>query len=173
MIDEDWDRLSQTVARVSEWAIDIDDCAYADFSHVDIGVDQPEDRYRLVVVDGMNLYARPTAPESLWAAQTRVAADIKRAATTTQSSFVVTAPVNRRMDQRTDIRPQLVDIASSAAHAADADVAIAIHRADLFDRASERAGEADLMVLKNRHGPTAVSTVAFQGHYAKFVDMKQ
>ena len=34
-----------------------------------------------------------------------------------------------------------------------------------------RAGEADLIVAKHRNGPTATVTVAFQGHYSRFVDM--
>ncbi|MCU1633707.1 MAG: dnaB, partial [Micrococcaceae bacterium] len=34
-----------------------------------------------------------------------------------------------------------------------------------------RAGEADLMLVKHRNGPTANVTVAFQGHYSRFVDM--
>ena len=36
----------------------------------------------------------------------------------------------------------------------------------------ERFGEAELSVLKHRHGPTSVVTVAFQGHYARFVDLR-
>ena len=38
---------------------------------------------------------------------------------------------------------------------------------------SPRAGEADFIVAKHRHGPTATITVAFQGHYSRFVDMAQ
>jgi len=34
-----------------------------------------------------------------------------------------------------------------------------------------RAGEADLNVAKHRNGPTTTVTVAFQGHYSRFVDM--
>ncbi len=53
----------------------------------------------------------------------------------------------------------------------DADMVILLHREDAYERESPRAGEADLVVAKHRNGPTANVTVAFQGHYSRFVDM--
>jgi replicative DNA helicase len=53
----------------------------------------------------------------------------------------------------------------------DADIVILLHREDMHDRESPRAGEADLIVAKHRNGPCATVTVAFQGHYSRFVDM--
>ena len=48
---------------------------------------------------------------------------------------------------------------------------ILLHREDQYEKESPRAGEADLIVAKNRNGPTTTVTVAFQGHYSRFVDM--
>ena len=53
----------------------------------------------------------------------------------------------------------------------DSDLVILLHREDAYERESPRAGEADLIVAKHRNGPTATVTVAFQGHYSRFVDM--
>ncbi|MGH3318689.1 MAG: replicative DNA helicase [Streptosporangiaceae bacterium] len=53
----------------------------------------------------------------------------------------------------------------------DSDIVILLYREDAFERESPRAGEADLIVAKHRNGPTATVTVAFQGHYSRFVDM--
>ena len=53
----------------------------------------------------------------------------------------------------------------------DADVVLLLHREDAYERESPRAGEADFIVAKHRNGPTATVTVAFQGHYSRFVDM--
>ena len=53
----------------------------------------------------------------------------------------------------------------------DADIVILLHREDAYERESPRAGEADLIIAKHRNGPTATVTVAFQGHYSRFVDM--
>ncbi|MBF9068135.1 replicative DNA helicase [Streptacidiphilus sp. NEAU-YB345] len=55
----------------------------------------------------------------------------------------------------------------------DADMVILLHREDAYEKESPRAGEADLIVAKHRNGPTATITVAFQGHYSRFVDMAQ
>ena len=53
----------------------------------------------------------------------------------------------------------------------DADMVVLIHREDAYDKDSSRLGEADLIVAKHRNGPTDTVTVAFQGHYSRFVDM--
>ncbi|WP_306370930.1 replicative DNA helicase [Nocardiopsis sp. CC223A] len=53
----------------------------------------------------------------------------------------------------------------------DADMVILLYREDVHDKESPRAGEADIIVAKHRNGPTADVTVAFQGHYSRFVDM--
>jgi replicative DNA helicase len=53
----------------------------------------------------------------------------------------------------------------------DADMVVLLHREDAYERESPRAGEADLILAKHRNGPTGMVTVAFQGHYSRFVDM--
>lgn len=53
----------------------------------------------------------------------------------------------------------------------DADMVVLLHREDMYERESTRPGEADLIVAKHRNGPTRDITVAFQGHYSRFVDM--
>jgi replicative DNA helicase len=53
----------------------------------------------------------------------------------------------------------------------DSDVVILLHREDAYERESPRAGEADFIIAKHRNGPTTTVTVAFQGHYSRFVDM--
>ncbi|WP_392424667.1 replicative DNA helicase [Barrientosiimonas humi] len=55
----------------------------------------------------------------------------------------------------------------------DADMVILLHREDSFNKESERAGEADLIVAKHRNGPTDTIVVAFQGHYSRFTNMAQ
>jgi replicative DNA helicase len=65
----------------------------------------------------------------------------------------------------------LADLRESDAIAQAADLVILLHREDAYERESPRAGEADLIVAKNRQGPVATVTVAFQGHYSRFVDM--
>jgi replicative DNA helicase len=53
----------------------------------------------------------------------------------------------------------------------DADMVLLVHREDMYERESPRAGEADIIIAKHRNGPTGQATVAFQGHLSRFVDM--
>lgn len=78
--------------------------------------------------------------------------------------------LNRGPEQRTDKRPMVSDLRDSGALEDNADLVILLHRDDAYEKESPRAGEADLIVAKHRNGPTATITVAFQGHYSRFVD---
>ncbi|MEI2766601.1 MAG: replicative DNA helicase [Dermatophilaceae bacterium] len=53
----------------------------------------------------------------------------------------------------------------------DADMVILLHRDEAYEKESQRAGEADLIVAKHRNGPTDTIVVAFQGHYSRFTNM--
>jgi replicative DNA helicase len=53
----------------------------------------------------------------------------------------------------------------------DSDLVVMVHRPDLYEPETERAGEADLIIAKHRNGPTATVAVAFQGRYSRFADM--
>jgi replicative DNA helicase len=84
---------------------------------------------------------------------------------------IAISQLNRGPEQRTDKRPLLSDLRESGSIEQDSDVVIMLHREDKYEPESPRAGEADLIVAKHRNGPTATVTVAFQGHYSRFVDM--
>jgi len=84
---------------------------------------------------------------------------------------VALAQLNRGPEQRTDKKPMVSDLRESGSIENDADIVILLHREDVYEKESPRAGEADLIVGKHRGGPTATVTVAFQGHYSRFVDM--
>lgn len=73
--------------------------------------------------------------------------------------------------ERTAEPPWLTDLRDYAEVADLLDLVIMIHREDVFDVDSHRPGEADLAIVKHRYGPTRRLTVAFQGHYARFVDV--
>ncbi|AWT44563.1 hypothetical protein HXP45_03900 [Streptomyces actuosus] len=87
--------------------------------------------------------------------------------------IIATSHLNRSPEQRWDKKPMLDDLRESGAITFAADVIILLHREDAYDQESPRAGEADFIVAKHRNGPTGVITVAFQGHYGRFVDIAQ
>ena len=66
--------------------------------------------------------------------------------------------------------PNLDDV-NSAGTLRHADVVMILHRPDLYERDHPRAGEADIIVAKNRNGPTAIITVANQLHYGRFASL--
>jgi replicative DNA helicase len=86
---------------------------------------------------------------------------------------VALSQLNRQAESRSDKKPQLSDLRESGAIEQDADMVILLHRDDAYEKESPRAGEADFIVAKHRNGPTDTVTVAFQGHYSRFVDMRR
>jgi replicative DNA helicase len=82
---------------------------------------------------------------------------------------IATSHLNRSPEQRIDKVPHPDDLSDSITYGAD--LLILPHREDNYDRESSRAGEADLILAKYRHGPLGTLTVAFQGHYGRFVDL--
>ncbi len=87
--------------------------------------------------------------------------------------IIALSQLNRGPEGRTDKKPMVSDLRESGSIEQDADLVILLHREDAYEKESPRAGEADLIVAKHRGGPTATITVAFQGHYSRFVDMAQ
>src|SRR5205807_9653208 len=68
---------------------------------------------------------------------------------------VVLSQLNRGPEQRTDKKPMMADLRESGSIEQDSDVVILVHRPDLYEPETERAGEADLIIAKHRNGPTA------------------
>ena len=84
---------------------------------------------------------------------------------------IAAAQLNREVEKREDKRPMMADLRESGSIEADANAVVLLHRPDAYDKEHERAGEMDLIIGKNRQGPTGTVTVAFQGHYARARDM--
>ena len=88
--------------------------------------------------------------------------------------IIALSQLNRAVETRPgkEKRPMLADLRESGSLEQDADMVILLHRDDAYEKESSRPGEADLIVAKHRNGPTRDITVAFQGHYSRFVDMQ-
>jgi replicative DNA helicase len=82
---------------------------------------------------------------------------------------VALAQVNRQNEQRQDKRPMLSDLRESGAIEADADIVIFLHRDEMYDRDNQDVkGLADLIVAKNRQGPTGVVKLAYISELTRF-----
>jgi replicative DNA helicase len=112
-------------------------------------------------------------PESRQQEVSDMSRNLKLLAKELEIPVIALSQLNRGPEQRTEKKPQLSDLRESGSIEQDADMVILLHREDAYEKESPRAGEADLMVAKHRNGPTGTITVAFQGHYSRFVDMAQ
>jgi replicative DNA helicase len=126
---------------------------------------------RLVAADCLQLITTDRRFDNREREVGEIAQQLKALALVLRVPVVVAAQLDRSPEQRGDHRPLLVDLRDSDAIAQAADLVVLLHREDAFERESARAGEADFIVAKHRNGPTATVTVAFQGHYSRFVDM--
>ncbi|MDJ0342215.1 DnaB-like helicase C-terminal domain-containing protein [Streptomyces sp. H10-C2] len=127
---------------------------------------------RMVIVDYLQLMQAPRA-ESRQVAVSALSRGLKLLAKEFGITVIVLSQLNRDSEKRTDKRPTIADLRESGAIEQDADMVILIHRPDLHEPDSPRAGEVDLIVDKHRGGPRATLTAAFQGHYARIADMAQ
>jgi len=105
-----------------------------------------------------------------------ISASLKELAKELQIPVVGLAQLNRAPEQRGSrkegIKYQLSDLKESGAIEQDADVVMFLHREEQVDRETERKGEADLIVAKQRNGPTGKILLAFQDKYTKFTNME-
>jgi replicative DNA helicase len=126
---------------------------------------------RLVIIDYLQLMTSPKRVENRQQEVSELSRSLKLLAKELNVPVIAVAQLNRGPEQRTDKRPMLSDLRESGSIEQDSDVVILLHREDAYERESPRAGEADFIVAKHRNGPTTTVTVAFQGHYSRFVDM--
>lgn len=99
-----------------------------------------------------------------------VSAGLRAAAQQSGSVVLSVAQLSRAADAREDHRPQLTDLRESGALEQDSNAVLLLHRPDFYD-SSQRSGEMDLIIAKNRSGETGVVTVAQQLHYQRVADM--
>jgi len=173
MTDDDWARLARRMVEVAEAPLFIDDSPNLTMMEIRAKARRLKQRHdlRLIVVDYLQLMSSHKRVESRQQEVSELSRSLKLLAKELDVPVVAISQLNRGPEQRTDKRPQLADLRESGSIEQDADAVILLYREDAFERESPRAGEADLIVAKHRNGPTATITVAFQGHYSRFVDM--
>lgn len=173
MSDADWTKLASRMGTVSEAPLFIDDSPNMTLMEIRAKCRRLKQRHdlRLVVVDYLQLMTSGKRVESRQQEVSEFSRSLKLLAKELEVPVIAISQLNRGAEQRTDKRPLLADLRESGSLEQDADVVVLLHREDAYERESPRAGEADFIVAKHRNGPTATVTVAFQGHYSRFVDM--
>ncbi|WP_097966311.1 replicative DNA helicase [Streptomyces sp. or20] len=174
MTDDDWVRLARRMPDVSAAPLYIQDDGWPTLTALRAQcrrlVSQRD--IRLIVVDNVQMLTYGTRPlGSRYEEISEISRGLKLLAKELKVPIVAISKINRGPEQRIDKKPMLSDLRDSGALEDNADLVILLHREDAYERDSPRAGEADLIIPKHRQGPTATITVAFQGHYSRFVDM--
>jgi replicative DNA helicase len=171
--EDDWTRLARRMSEVVDAPLFIDDSPNMSMMEIRSKCRRLKQRHdlKLVIVDYLQLMSSPKRVENRQQEVSELSRSLKLLAKELGVPVVALAQLNRGPELRTDKRPLLADLRESGSIEQDSDVVILLHREDAYEPESPRAGEADLIVAKHRNGPTATVTVAFQGHYSRFVDM--
>jgi replicative DNA helicase len=126
----------------------------------------------LLVIDYLQLMTSGQKVENRQVEVSEFSRQIKLLAKELQVPVVAISQLNRGSEQRTDKTPQLSDLRESGSIEQDADIVMLLNRPDAHGHGeSDRPGEADIIVAKNRSGPVNRVAVSFQGHYSRFTPM--
>ncbi len=174
MSDDDWSRVATKMGQVSEAPMFIDDSPNLTMVEIRAKARRLKQRHelKLVVIDYIQLMTSGKKVESRQLEVSEFSRQLKLLAKELEVPVVALSQLNRGPEQRTDKKPMLSDLRESGSLEQDADMVILLNRPDIYDKESERAGEADIDLAKHRNGPTKMMTVAFQGHYSRFTDMQ-
>lgn len=175
MEDADWDRLAKHAEAVSASPLVIDDQVNQSLAHI-------RSRLRtmahseagpaiMLVVDYLSLLAAPEGSENRQVAVAALSRGLKLIAREFMIPVMVVAQVKRESEKRQGARPTMADLRESGQIEADADIILLLHREDLLNPESARAGEIDVIIEKNRQGPKTTITLGFQGHYGRVVGL--
>lgn len=174
LTDADYGRLATAMGRVADAPLLIDDTPGCTLGHIrgrlrHMARTAPA---RLLIVDYLGLVETP-AQESRQAEVSTIIRGLKRIAREHSVPLLALAQMNRAVEGRASRRPVLSDLRESGQIEAEADVVIFLDRPDASDKETARAGELDLVIAKNRQGPTGEITVSSQMHYGRCVDLAQ
>jgi replicative DNA helicase len=175
--ERDWGKLSEAIGTLSDARIFIDDTP-------SIGVLEMRAKCRrlaaehglhLVVVDYIQLMQARGRFENRTLELASISRSLKGLAKELNVPIVVLSQLSRAPESRSDHRPQLSDLRESGALEQDADVVVFIYREDLYgDRQQTPAdsqGVAELIIGKQRNGPTGVVKLAFIREFTRFENL--
>lgn len=171
----DWEAVSKAMPRVNSAPLVIDDSPNMTMPEIRSKARRIKKQYGLgfMVIDYLQLMTSGKRVENRQVEVSEFSRQIKLIAKELEIPVVAISQLNRGSEQRTDKTPQLSDLRESGSIEQDADIVLLLHRPDMSAGGeSERPGEADFILAKNRSGPAGVKVAAtFQGHYSRFTPM--
>lgn len=128
-----------------------------------------------IVVDYLQLMSIGGRVESRQAEISTISRQIKSLARELDVPVMILSQLNRAAEQREDHRPRMSDLRESGSIEQDADVIILLHREDYYHRQEieyEPTNKAEIIVAKQRNGPTGVVELYFNGQFTRFDNLR-
>lgn len=168
-----WTAIVNTSASVAELKIFICDAASMTIKQLCRKVRTLQCTHGLdfLVVDYLQLIDTGAKLENRVSAMSDVSRNLKVLARELEIPIVALSQVNRDCEKRQDKRPLLGDLRETGAIEQDADFVIFVYRDEFYDEDSQDKGTAELLVRKNRHGPTGDVRTQWDGPRATFRDL--
>lgn len=168
-----WKNLSIAVGNLAEAPIYLDDTPGMSVLEVRAKSRRlkAEHDIGLIIVDYIQLMTGPKGAESRQQEISQISRSLKALAKEIEVPVLGLSQLSRAVESRSDRRPQLSDLRESGAIEQDADVVIFLYRPWVYSHEDEDRGKAEIIVSKQRNGPTGIVEATFVDRFARFENM--
>ena len=174
--DDEWDRISESVGRLSEANIYIDDTPGITLMEMRSKARRlkMERGFDLIIVDYLQLMQGTIsgrAGENRVQEISAISRGLKELARELDVPVLALSQLSRAVESRTDKKPQLSDLRESGSIEQDADIVMFIYRDDVYNPESDRKNIADIIIAKHRNGPVGTVSLYFQKEQTRYRDL--
>ena len=127
----------------------------------------------LVVIDYLQLISGKGRSDNRQQEISEISRSLKQLARELSVPMIALSQLSRSVEQRQDKRPMLSDIRESGSIEQDADVVAFLYRDDYYDPESEKKNIVEVIIGKQRNGPTGKVDLVFLKNYNKFVSLER
>ena len=168
--EEEWPRVTSAITMLSDAKIFIDDTPSLSPGELRARARRlkREHDLGLIVIDYLQLMQVPGNKENRATEISEISRGLKALAKELNVPVLALSQLNRSLEQRTDKRPMMSDLRESGAIEQDADLIMFIYRDDYYNHDSADKGLAEIIIGKQRNGPTGMVKLTFLGQFTKF-----
>ncbi len=171
--EDDWSRLTSAINLLSEKKIYIDDTPGLSPSELRARcrrlASQNEDGLGLIIIDYLQLMSLGGNTENRATELSTITRNLKTLAKEINVPVIALSQLNRSLEQRTDKRPVMSDLRESGSIEQDADLIMFIYRDEVYNKEdSDSKGIAEIIISKQRNGPTGTVRLTFLGEFTRF-----
>lgn len=173
--DEDWAKIVESAKVIGNSGLIIDDTPGISISELRSKCRKYklEHNLGLVIIDYLQLMSGSKKSESRQQEISEISRSLKALAREINAPVVALSQLSRAVEQRPDKRPMLSDLRESGAIEQDADVVMFIYRDDYYNHDSEEAGVSEIIIGKQRNGPTGTVKLAWLSQFTKFANLER